>query len=387
MTIAASGIYTTAIETGLNTSVRAVASPAKVLQDIMAKQLSGRVTIRDPNDHSVFWRVYVGNGQVHFATSAVGQQERLAYLLQRYSPHLNPMELKELPSDYQYLCHHWQSGQLPLPQVRKLLFALTQEALAQFFTLPRTLIQFERTIGIDPLLLSVPLKQTVLSLRTLLTQWADLRPEVSSPFQRPIVRDREQFYNHLSLRTRDAQLIKSLSEALNQGLCIYEVAYWLKMDVLKLAVLLQKLVRVGVVGVQPYNSLKSEEKPVVACIDDSKAVQRNVKLTLEAAGYQVLELLEPARALTTLARVKPSLVLMDITMPEIDGYELCRMLRQSTLLKEIPIVMLTGRDGIVDRIRARMVGAVDYVVKPFEPQQLLNLVQRLTSDAELGKDG
>lgn len=386
MTIAASGTYTTGIETGLNPCVKTVASPAKVLQDIMAKQLSGRVTIRDPNDHSVFWRVYVGNGQVHFATSAVGQRERLAYMLQRYYPQLNPMELKELPSDYQYLCHHWQSGQLSLQQARKLLFALTQEALAQFFTLPRTLIQFERTIGIDPLLLSVPLKQTVLSLRSLLTQWADLRPEISSPFQRPLVKDREQFYNHLSLRTRDTQLIQSLSEALNQNLCIYEVAYRLKMDVLKLAVLMQKLVRSGVVGVKPYITAKKEELPVVACIDDSKAVQRNVKLTLEASGYQVLELLEPARALTTLARAKPALILMDITMPDIDGYELCRMLRQSTLLKEIPIVMLTGRDGIVDRIRARMVGAVDYVVKPFEPQQLLNLVQKLTSGAELEKN-
>lgn len=387
MTIAASGIYTTAIETGLNNSIKAVASPARVLQDIMAKQLSGRVTIRDPNDHSVYWRVYVGNGQVHFATSAVGQRERLAYLLQRYYPQLNPMQVKELPSDYQYICSYWQSGQLPLPQVRKLLFAVTQEALAQFFTLPRTAIQFERTIGIDPLLLSVPLKQTVLSLRSLLTQWADLRPEISSPFQRPIVKDREQFYNHLSLRTRDTQLIHSLSEVLTQNLCIYEVAYRLRMDVLKLAVLLQKLVRVGVLSVSPYIPTKTEELPIVACIDDSKAVQRNVKLTLEAAGYKVIEMLDPARALTTLARAKPALILMDITMPEIDGYELCRMLRQSTLLKEIPIVMLTGRDGIVDRIRARMVGAVDYVVKPFDPQQLLNLVQRLTSGAELEKNG
>lgn len=93
--------------------------------------------------------------------------------------------------------------------------------------------------------------------------------------------------------------------------------------------------------------------------------------------------MEPARALTMLVRDKPNLVLMDISMPEIDGYELCRMLRLSSALKEVPIVMLTGRDGLVDRIRARMVGATNYVTKPFQPQQLLNVVNELVNSAQI----
>lgn len=148
---------------------------------------------------------------------------------------------------------------------------------------------------------------------------------------------------------------------------------------MELATFLQPLVSTGVVGVNPYRNPQNDQRPIIACIDDSKTVQRNVKLVLEASGYQVLELMEPVRALTTLVRNKPVLILMDISMPEIDGYELYKMLRQSSGLREIPIVMLTGRDGLIDRIRARMVGATDYMPKPFNPNELLAIVQKLTT--------
>ncbi|MEN9245660.1 MAG: response regulator, partial [Thermostichales cyanobacterium SRBZ-1_bins_19] len=101
-----------------------------------------------------------------------------------------------------------------------------------------------------------------------------------------------------------------------------------------------------------------------------------VKGILEVAGFAVLGITEPGQALTALVRQKPALILMDVNMPEIDGYELCRMLRQSKQLKEIPIVMLTGRDGLLDRLRAQILGVTDYVTKPFQPEQLLTAVQK-----------
>jgi twitching motility two-component system response regulator PilG len=79
--------------------------------------------------------------------------------------------------------------------------------------------------------------------------------------------------------------------------------------------------------------------------------------------------------LSALARKKPALILMDITMP-VSGYELSRLLRQSESLAEVPIIMLTGRDGVVDRVRARMVGASEYITKPFNPDQLIQKVQQ-----------
>ena len=367
----------------VRTSAQITASPAKALQEIVTRQLSGRLTIGDPNDSSIFWRVYVGNGQVHFATSVVGQKERLEYFLDREYPEIQLLQLAEGQSDYQLVCTYWQSGKLSLQQVRKLLFALTQEALVQVLALPQASIQFEKTLGLDPLLLSVPFKQTIVPVRSKISEWVQLRPLVASGLQRVRVRDLEQFEQMCELNAQNPETQRLSSDALMQNDCIYEVAHRLKMDVLELATLLQPLVRAAVVTINPYRLPQSDTRPVIACIDDSKTVQRNVKLTLEASGYRVLELMEPARALTALVRHKPALVLMDISMPDIDGYELCRMLRQSALLKEIPIVMLTGRDGVIDRLRARMVGATDYMTKPFDPQQLLNTVNKLTSNSQV----
>lgn len=370
------------------TETQAISTPSdnsklsigKALEEIVKRQLSGRLTIRDPNNDFIIWRVYLGKGLIHFATSIIGQQERLSYLLQRYCPpELNFSHSSEFESDYKYLCNYLQLGKLSLQQVRSLLFLVTQEAILQLLALPQAQLGFEKTVGLDPLILSVSLKQTVSAMENAVQKWVQLQPEIKSPFQRFSVPDWEQLSQALQLDTDKSQRLELLSQALTQNLCLYELAYQLNRDALELATFLQPLISTGVVRVNPYRNPQNDTRPIIACIDDSKTVQRNVKLILEGAGYQVLELTEPARALTTLVRNKPVLILMDISMPEIDGYELCKMLRQSTVLKEIPIVMLTGRDGLIDRLRARMVGANDYMTKPFNPQELLNIVQKLTT--------
>lgn len=360
-------------------------SAAKALQEIAKKKLSGQLTIRDPNSESIYWRVYVGNGHIHYACNIGGQQERLDYLLQQNYPQLKfSDQVDKAQSDYQYLCQNWQSGQLSLQQVRQLLFLVSQEAILQSLVLPQVQLGFDKKIGLDPLLLSVSLQQTVAPLQTSLIQWKQLQVDLKSPFHRPFIKELERFAQAVyQKKTGKPQQIDLLTQTLSQNLCLYEVASKLKMDALKLAVFLQPLIRAGIVGINPYRSSQNDSRPIVACIDDSKTVQRNVKLILESSGYRVIELIEPARALTMLVRDKPNLVLMDISMPEIDGYELCRMLRLSSALKEVPIVMLTGRDGLVDRIRARMVGATNYITKPFQPQQLLGVVNELINSAQM----
>lgn len=364
-------------------SVNPKASVIKALQEIAKRKLTGQLTIHNSQGDSVPWRVYCGSGLIHFATSVIGQQERLTYLLQRYHPEILTLSSTEFQFEYQYICHYWQSGQLSLQQVRQLLFSLTQEAITKLLALPEVQLSFEKKVGLDPLILSVNLKQTVMPLQDSIKRWMQLQPEIISPFQRFLVTDQEQLVEILQLKTKKSERHELLSQALSQNLCLYELAYQLKRDASELAAFLQPFIRTGVVSLHPYRTSQTDERPIIACIDDSKTVQRNVKLVLESSGYQVLGLMEPARALTTLVRSKPALILMDISMPEVDGYELCRMLRQSSVLKETPIVMLTGRDGLIDRIRARMVGANDYITKPFHPQQLLTIIQKVFTSCQL----
>jgi twitching motility two-component system response regulator PilG len=172
--------------------------------------------------------------------------------------------------------------------------------------------------------------------------------------------------------------MRPLKQALSQNLSLYKIASELNIELLELGKLLQPLLQQKIVGANPFNyDPKVLSRGIIACIDDSNTVQRQVKLTLETAGYQVLSITEPARAITALARQRPHLIFMDINMPEINGYDLCQILRQSDVLKEIPIVMLTGRDGLIDRMRAHMVGATEYITKPVQPQALLDILQKV----------
>ena len=117
--------------------------------------------------------------------------------------------------------------------------------------------------------------------------------------------------------------------------------------------------------------------PLIACIDDSQTVQRQVSLTLMAAGYEVLSITNPTQATAQLLPTPPALILLDIVMPEVDGYELCRQIHRTPGLAEIPILMLTAVDQPLFRIRARGVGAADFLSKPIAPNLLLAHLERL----------
>ena len=355
--------------------------PAQVLQAAITEQRSGRLTVTDPQDPSVGWRVYFGKGQLHFAESTAGQQERFEYLINHRFPNLKLSLKRQFDSDYQRVCHHWRHDRLPLDFIRELLLTLTQEALCHLLAIPQAELQFESKVGLDPLLVSVPLRQLLLPVRPNIKQWAQIRADISSPFQRPQIRDRDQYLQMVWQAMDQCQQLQNLSRVLVDDPCLYQVADRLQLDVMNLANVLRPLVTAGVVEFTPYQVLERPNLPVIACVDDSKTIQQFVRLALEPLGYDVLQLMDPTEALMHLIEYQPQLILMDIEMPKMDGYELCQMVRQVEILRDTPVVMLTGREGFVDRIRARMVGSSAYLTKPFDFQELKALVQKLSQGA------
>ncbi len=367
-------------------------SPLKVLQEMMVRGITGCLTIHDIEDMSVAWKVYMTSERLTYATSAAGKIERLPYLLHRFSPKLKLLELDanqdKQKSEYDDLCRWCRAGHFPLDELRKLLLRTSQEALSQAIAINRATVQFSKGDQPDPIVLSVPIKESVGSIRGLIKQWEAVRPQIHSAFTRLELNTQhmDHFCEHWERsQTSPEAAISQLIQANQMSACmrllgqkstLYEAAVNLKTDPIVIAVWLAPLVKAGTIKIYPYR--QAEKRTVIACIDDSKTVQRQVKLTLQVAGYEVLGITEPAQALSALARYRPSLILMDVNMPEIDGYELSRMLRQSKQLKEIPIVMLTGRDGLLDRLQAKLLGVTDYLTKPFDPSRLLQTVQKLT---------
>lgn len=117
-------------------------------------------------------------------------------------------------------------------------------------------------------------------------------------------------------------------------------------------------------------------KRTVLVVDDSPTVLKLVGMALERQGHTVLVAANPLQALARLDEVTPDLVLLDITMPHMDGFQLCKLIKSNPQTAKVPVVMLSGKDGLFDKVRGRMAGAVDHVAKPFDPAVLLQAVER-----------
>jgi twitching motility two-component system response regulator PilG len=127
-------------------------------------------------------------------------------------------------------------------------------------------------------------------------------------------------------------------------------------------------------GTTNNTGTKKKTTYTIACIDDSATVLNAINSFLDDKSFSVVMINDPVRALMQVVRIKPDLILLDVEMPNLDGYELCSLLRKHSLFKTTPIVMVTGNTGFLDRAKAKLVRSSGYLTKPFNQSELLKIV-------------
>lgn len=123
----------------------------------------------------------------------------------------------------------------------------------------------------------------------------------------------------------------------------------------------------------------NQERPIVLSVDDSPVVQALIKRAL-VKDYQVFSASNALEALKLMNTHPIMLLLLDVTMPEIDGLEFCRTVRSIPKFKQLPIVMVTARDKFSDKLRGQIAGTTHYLTKPFEPEALLKIVNKYVNE-------
>ena len=114
----------------------------------------------------------------------------------------------------------------------------------------------------------------------------------------------------------------------------------------------------------------------VLVIDDSNTIRRSAEIFLKQGGYQVLLAEDGFDALSKVNDHEPDLIFCDILMPRLDGYQTCAIIKRNAKFADVPVIMLSSKDGLFDKARGRMVGSQDYLTKPFTKDQLLQAVQQ-----------
>ncbi len=114
----------------------------------------------------------------------------------------------------------------------------------------------------------------------------------------------------------------------------------------------------------------------VLVIDDSNTIRRSAEIFLRQGGHEVVLAEDGFDALAKVNDHVPQLVFCDILMPRLDGYQTCAIIKRNPRFAHVPVIMLSSKDGLFDKARGRMVGAEDYLTKPFTKEQLLRAVEQ-----------
>jgi len=124
----------------------------------------------------------------------------------------------------------------------------------------------------------------------------------------------------------------------------------------------------------------------ILVVDDEPDAVELIAFNLKAAGYEVVTAADGEEALKKARSVNPSLIILDLMLPEVDGLEVCKILRRDAKTSALPIIMLTAKAAELDRVLGLELGADDYVAKPFSPRELVLRVKRLLRSGQAAEE-
>ena len=119
----------------------------------------------------------------------------------------------------------------------------------------------------------------------------------------------------------------------------------------------------------------------VMIIDDSKTIRRTAETLLSKEGYEVMAATDGFEALSMVTDHRPDLIFVDIMMPRLDGYQTCALIKNNKAYSNIPVIMLSSKDGLFDRAKGKLVGSEQYLTKPFTKDELLEVIHKFVDGA------
>lgn len=120
---------------------------------------------------------------------------------------------------------------------------------------------------------------------------------------------------------------------------------------------------------------KSLDQLTVLVVDDSKTIRRTAETLLGKEGCQVVTAEDGFAALAMIVEHNPDIIFVDIMMPRLDGYQVCSLIKNNAQYKHTPVIMLSSKDGLFDKARGRIVGADEYLTKPFGRSELIDAIR------------
>jgi two-component system, chemotaxis family, response regulator PixG len=371
------------------------------------------------NRGAVSWRIYLHRGQLQYVDCSVESVAQLKYYLIRQgcknaATALNeigyPVEKNVDPVDGRFYERAilWliAKDQIDSTQFIKLISEISQDVLESCLWLTEgTSHWYEAKLipdwiehsGRDSL--SVNVVSLVNLLQQKLQKWQNCASQLVSPHQRPYFLNYRDLDRDSAVGVLSEKVLNELAQVMRTGLSFRQLSNFLKRDELQVAQVLSPYIQKGIIHLRPpqspldllpeipkFSAIKNlgdldafanlDKIYKIVCVDDSRIILQEIERLLTKDRFDITAIDDPIQASSAIFRLEPDLILLDITMPKINGYTLCSLLRNSAVCKTTPIIMVTGNTGLIDKARAKLAGANDYLTKPFTRSGLMEIVDK-----------
>ena len=364
------------------------------------EKFTGVLEVQSPANQS--WKLYFCLNRLIWADGGVHPNRSWRRQLGSHFPQLNPeataiVEAKELECwNYYILRVLLKRNLIEQKQVKVLIESKIAEVFFDImFHEAREKLQYTfKPKSADWLLQSglkvssivFPIEQILKLSQKNWNQWSQKGLKDFSPNMAPIVKYPQKLreevnkivYKNFIRLFNGKRTLRDLAVQRNQDLqrLTYSLSPYLDKGLLSLVEVPDLPDQLPVVNSSRVNRMGGREQPQIVCIDDSSQILQIMNQIISKAGYRFIGINDALRAVPTLVAANPNLIFLDLNMPNLNGYEICAQIRRVSKLQAIPVVILTGQNGIVDRMRSKLVGASDFLAKPVNIDKVRSMVNK-----------
>ena len=334
------------------------------------------------------WQFYVWEGQLLCVAGGSDRARRWYRALKQHAPDFYeaklPQSLAREPWEYRLLARGLSEGQLARVQAQKIIGFCVREVLFALQCCQDVSHQWRDLTAPEPISgLMLDVEKVIARVKSLLAQKQSLQLPPFCPNWSPLLRQPIGGNTNLAM-----------SQFLSGHHSLWDIALELKRPVTAIASSVFRAIERGAIELKPIPDLvapiipdcvashspsdraSGAVPPLIACIDDSPTTCDDIGAIVTDAGYRFIAIQDSVQAIPMLLDRKPDLILLDLVMPIASGYEVCAQIRRISQFKDIPAIVVTGNDGVVDRFRAKITGASGFASKPLDRKTLLRIIEK-----------
>jgi chemotaxis family two-component system response regulator PixG len=375
---------------------------AELFATLKQLQFSGQLVLTEPKGGK--WIFHLYQGYLVYATGGIHPVKRWSRNLATYLPQLAgdlstfSSELSEIAAEdfvvcwqYQLLSLWIQQQKITREQATRIIWSTLVEVLFDITQTGKIAYELKPARSLSGKIVLIDAERVVAEAERQWLAWQAVKLVGCDPNQAPIVKQPDQLQQSTS-----ASMSQMLSQLLDGQQTLRDITIKMKRELPIVTRSLLPYIQSGLVELinipdlpAPIVSASAPAKikqPSIACVDDSPLICQSLEQLLSSAGYRFVGIDDPLRAFGVLLALKPDLIFLDLMMPNTNGYEICDRLRKINIFRHTPIVILTGNDGIVDRVRAKIVGASDFLSKAkVDAESVLEVLEKHLKHSTLSK--